>query len=89
MKIKVDNILKVMDIHYSQISERTKNYLEDFYTTYSSDRSSRLEPIISISDAHDRFLSGSAALPSIQKEIGKLYELMISNECGYIRIIIH
>ena len=81
--IEVSNILKVVDIHQSQISISTWGYLNKFFVTYRDEK--LREHLIDVNEAKENTSIKRSSL--IKKEINKLFKLAQKYNAGYVRFI--
>lgn len=94
-KIKVIDVMKVIDIDASAISKPTFHYLNNFYTVYR-DRGcgEHLYDIVMAAEFNqyaDNFLSifGKRERKAIRKEIGIMGKLAADKDAAYVRFIGH
>jgi len=82
MKIIHENILKVLDIHYSQFSKDFIGFIAKQQPTYK-DRVLG-EDIFSPDQIRE---DNEVIPPQVESELMQLSKLMYANDCGYFRII--
>lgn len=91
-KIKAVNVLKVLDVNKSDISENTIKYLYDNFITYKDEDADLNEHLVNINDAFEddqpfeRYLV-EEEVTLIKGEIETLQKLAEKQDCGYVRFI--
>lgn len=93
-KFIVQNVMKVIDIHTSQFSPDTLNYLCNFFVTYKD--MVLKEDLLNILDAHDDCFDETPPIQAmapkkwyteeLKSEIAELKRLADKNDAAYIRI---
>jgi len=88
-KIPIDNIMKVVDVHYKNLKEETVIYLQaSVQPAYIDDKLK--EHLYSLDDIEEKLQEEDETNPyikGIRKEIEALHEVMDEHEAPYLRII--
>jgi hypothetical protein len=83
--MKAENVLKIVDIDYRQLKEKTLVYLKK-YTTPSYTDMLMNEHIYHIEDIFDNYREEQGADEEILSDMECMIGLVQQNEAGYIRI---
>jgi hypothetical protein len=84
--IEIYDVLKVIDIHQSQVSKQTISFLSEYYTAYKDNECN--EPMISICSANESDALSKPKSKLVSKEIKQLAKLAEKHNAAYVRFVI-
>lgn len=89
MKIAVENVLKVLDIYFEEVSEETRDFLLDKHVAYKDEIGDLHEDLVHIIEAVDSEFrpDGLKDPEKLEEELKALQALLFEHEAGYVRFV--
>lgn len=88
-QIRVQEVLKVIDIHKGDLGSRTRKYLSNVpprYTDYNNNMAEDMHSVAAILENEDEIYP--AATPSVITELKKIEKLCNKHDAAYFRLVI-
>lgn len=85
--IQVANILKVVDIEHTQVSQKTRDFLKKYYTMYSDKLDTMGEDLVDVNSANEPDAMSKSRSPKVREEIKKLSQTANNHGAAYVRFV--
>lgn len=85
--IQVQNVLKVIDIERTQVNQKTRDFLREYYTMYSDKLDTMGEDLIDVNSASEPDANSKSRSPKVREEIQKLAQTANNHGAAYVRFV--
>ena len=86
--MKVNNILKVIDVNKSEVNPLTVDFLSDYYCSYRDTMENMAEDLLDIVTANEPDALSVSKHLVVRREIKQLLKLAEKHDAAYVRFTI-